>query len=471
MALQHPPRPHDPLLRALRRHPFLIGSVALHAAALWALSQWQDHAFANAELRVNQGRIQAHTQAAEQQGVRRRMDSLKAMKALAERIERSQAGSEATPDEAPRPAPAASAAADPQALLAQARELRDSIQRLEQQAQARQMAELLKLSPEEALAKVKQQAAEAAKREAAADVATAAAGGEPVMQALNRYEQQAQEALERLQAQQARQQQGTSVQHAAGAGQGAGAGAAGGAGAGAGGGAGMQAGRGGGQGSAGDGTGVGDGRRAGIAGEAPRVYDGVQRTPAVDDGRLRLGSGNALGAGGAWANRVHVDRWYLIGPFHAPNAEAMNRLYPPEQWVDLDGVYLGKGRRVLRWQYVSSAAYPLMPPDEAEQAIYYGYAELRSDRARTVWLGLGADDDAKLWLNDRLVWISGNQRKAWYTDGGVQSLKEDIRKRNLIEQRVRVTLRPGLNTVLFKLYNNPLDVFFSLVIEPMPEGG
>ena len=33
------------------------------------------------------------------------------------------------------------------------------------------------------------------------------------------------------------------------------------------------------------------------------------------------------------------------------------------------------------------------------------------------------------------------------------------------------TLRKGRNTVLFKLYNNPLDVFFSLLIEPMREDG
>lgn len=448
MAAPRLPKPHDPLLRAAGRHRFLIGSVALHAVLLAALSQWQGQGLKEAELRANQARIQAHTQAAAQQGVRRRMDSLKAMKALAERIERSQGESAQEPDAPPPPEAAASAAADPQALLAQARELRDSIQRLEQAAQARRMAEVLKLSPEEALAKVKQQAAEAAQGDAAADATAAAAGGEPVLQALNRYEQQAQDALQRLQAQQAQAQQGTAVQHgAAGEGQGSGGG------------------------SDGGGSGPGDGRRSGVLGEAPRRYDGWQQTPAVARAGLQLGAGNALGAGGPYANRVFVDRWYVIGPFHAPDAEAIHRLYPPEQWVDLDGVYLGKGRRVLRWQYLSSASYPLIPPDAAENAIYYGYAEVRSDRARTVWLGLGADDDAKLWLNDRLVWVSGNQRKAWYTQGGVQSLKDDIRHRNLIEQRVRVTLRPGINRLLFKLWNHPLDVFFSLVVEPVPEGG
>ena len=58
------------------------------------------------------------------------------------------------------------------------------------------------------------------------------------------------------------------------------------------------------------------------------------------------------------------------------------------------------GQRVLRWQYISSASYPLIPPDEAESAIYYGYAEVRSDRARSVWLGLGADDDGRWHAED-----------------------------------------------------------------------
>ena len=54
---------------------------------------------------------------------------------------------------------------DREQVLAQARELRDSIQRVEQLAQARKMAELLKLSPEAALQKVQLQTAEAARRE------------------------------------------------------------------------------------------------------------------------------------------------------------------------------------------------------------------------------------------------------------------------------------------------------------------
>jgi hypothetical protein len=470
--LQKPALPANPLdlvLKAVRRHPFFLGALLIHGGALWMLSQLHVQGLVEA----NRVQIQAHTQAAQQHGMRRRVDSLKAMKTLMERIERAQAepaeGDDAAPSPGPTPSPVD---ASPQDLLAQARALRDSIQRIEQAAQARKMAELLKISPEQALEKVQQQAAVAALRDADP---TAPQNPEQLALALDRYEQQARESLQRLQAQRAQEQHGTPTQ--GNTTQGAGAHQAGGAGAGGQGATGgpgqnggsadqAQGGGGAGGGQADGASGRADGRRSSVRGAQDRRYDGQQQAWAIKPGPLLLGAGNTLGAGGVLASRVYVDRWYLIGPFQAANASSLHKVYPPEQWVDLDGVYQGKGQRVLRWQYVSSASYPLIPQDYAEQAIYFGYTEITSDRDRAVWMALGADDDAKLWVNDRLVWTSGNQRKPWYTGGGVQSLTQDIQARNLVEERRLVRLRKGRNTLLFKLYNNPLDVFFSLVVEP-----
>jgi len=133
--------------------------------------------------------------------------------------------------------------------------------------------------------------------------------------------------------------------------------------------------------------------------------------------------------------------------------------------VDLDGVYLGKGSRVLQWQYFSSARYPLIPPEPVAKAIYYGYTEIRSDSARDVWMALGADDDAKLWVNDKLVWVSGNALKPWYMPGGFGARADDLQTAGLIEERRLVHLKKGRNTVLFKLYNGILDVFMTVAIE------
>jgi hypothetical protein len=71
------------------------------------------------------------------------------------------------------------------------------------------MAEVLKLTPAQAMEKVQQQAAEAARHEAAL---AAAQSPEQVTQALELFEQQARESLQRLQAQRAQERHGTPTQ-------------------------------------------------------------------------------------------------------------------------------------------------------------------------------------------------------------------------------------------------------------------
>jgi hypothetical protein len=474
--------PSTPLSRLVRRRRFFLGSLAVHVMAFLAISQWHSDAVVDATVQANSSRIQASTQAAQRHGMRRQVDSLKAMKELMERIDRAQqAGDPLTADTADDPAkenqaptpPAARkdpVAQTPQEMLDQARTLRDSIQKIELAARAKEMARLLKISPQDALEQLQQQAQEKAKAAPTRD-ASQPLTDEQVAQTLAGYEQQARESLHSRQQLSEHQANGTPLGKAgapgsasqAAPGDKAAAGQA------------SQGGTGSVEGPAGRngaaGGGQADHRRSGVIDLNPRRYDAPLPPIALDIAKLRLGYGNVLGSGGAFANRVVVDQWYVIGPFSAPDPGSMQKVYPPEMLVDLDAVYLGKGRRVLRWQYLSSAPYPLIPPDEAEQAMYYGYTELNSDKARDVYMAFGADDDARAWVNEKLVWSSGNQAKRWYTRGGVMSLKGDIQTANLIEERRLVHLRKGRNTILFKLYNNPLDVFFSLVLEPGPEPG
>lgn len=475
-----------PLSDFVRRHPFILGSLAVHAGVLWAFLQWHSDALVDATVLSNSTQIQASTQAAERHGMRRHVDSLKAMKELMDRIDRAQQDPEPTTqdttddssqkDQAAAPTPhttkKAPVAQTPQEMLAQALTLRDSIQKIEQAARVKEMAKVLKISPQEALEKVQQQAPDKAKTEPSLDP-TQVQTNEQVAQTLERYEQQAREAVQRRQQQLEHQANGTQLakaptpgatpQTAHGPKAGDGPAKHGGTGTG-----------------SGDGTdrrngivagGQADHRHSDVVDVNPRRYDAPLKPLPIDVANLHLGYGNVLGSGGAFANRVFVDHWYVIGPFNAPDPSSMQKVYPPELLVDLNAVYLGKARRVLRWQYLSSTPYPLVPPDEAEQAMYYGYTELSSDKERDVWMAFGADDDAKAWVNEGLVWASGNQAKRWYTRGGFRSLQGDIQTTNLIEERRLVHLHKGRNTILFKLYNNPLDVFFSLVLEPGPEPG
>ena len=105
----------------------------------------------------------------------------------------------------------------------------------------------------------------------------------------------------------------------------------------------------------------------------------------------------------------------------------------------------------------------IVPPDRRADSVYYAYTELRLDEDRDVWIAIAADDDSKMWLDERLVWISSPGDKPWYhppyylRDELVGSLA-------LTEGQRRVHLSAGVHRLLFKLYNKDDRTFFSVVL-------
>jgi len=99
---------------------------------------------------------------------------------------------------------------------------------------------------------------------------------------------------------------------------------------------------------------------------------GDGRIPLVDPRTMAKGAGTLLGPGGEYANRVYVNRWYLIGPFEGKHGERLfsNYSHPPEQGVVLDAAYRGKDGQLLRWEYTNTARYPLCVASPAEDAVY-----------------------------------------------------------------------------------------------------
>jgi hypothetical protein len=87
------------------------------------------------------------------------------------------------------------------------------------------------------------------------------------------------------------------------------------------------------------------------------------------------------------------------------------------------------------------------------------------EEARDVWLDIGADDDSKLWLNDKLVWTSDGGDKPWY-HVPYYNLQPEMARYGLVEGTRRVHLQAGRNTLLFKLYNGIDLMFFSVVLRP-----
>jgi hypothetical protein len=183
---------------------------------------------------------------------------------------------------------------------------------------------------------------------------------------------------------------------------------------------------------------------------------------------MRKGKGHKLGPGGEYANRVYVNNWYLIGPFpgkHGRDIFATDS-FAPERAVVLDAAYRGKDGRVLTWHHVEAPAYPLMPPDMAEDSVYYGYTELMMDSDRDLAMWIGADDDAQVWINDRLEWKGGNVNKLSFFQQVYDNWNSYAAAYNMNEGKVTVHFRKGRNKVFFKLSNGPNQAFFSMVLTP-----
>lgn len=200
-------------------------------------------------------------------------------------------------------------------------------------------------------------------------------------------------------------------------------------------------------------------------------YDhGIGRIPALDTKPMLKGAGRIIGAGGSYANRVYVNSWYLIGPFQGKHGGGLfsNGRFAPEDAVALDAVYRGKANRLLQWKYVNMATYPLIPADAAENAVYYGYTELMLDEEQDLVIWVGADDDAQLWINDKLAWKGGNVNKDWFFSEIYNTANTYVRDYNLTEDKRVAHFRKGRNRLLFKLSNGPTRLFFSLVLTKAP---
>jgi len=195
---------------------------------------------------------------------------------------------------------------------------------------------------------------------------------------------------------------------------------------------------------------------------------GLGQIPPVDPAGMVPGRGRMIGSGGEYANRLYLNSWYLIGPFPGRHEGGLfdNPSYPPEKAVLLDAVYLGKDKRLLKWRYVNSQNYPLVPPDMVEDSVYYGYTEVTLDQARDLTAWIGADDDVQIYLNDRLVWRGGNVNKQSYFDAIFAAGSTHLRDYNRTEGKRVLHFNKGRNKIFFKLSNGPNSAFLSMVLTP-----
>lgn len=184
----------------------------------------------------------------------------------------------------------------------------------------------------------------------------------------------------------------------------------------------------------------------------------ISRIPAVGKKNPEKQMGRVIGENGAFADRIYINSWYVIGPFYD-----RNKKHPPEYEIDLDAKYLGKSQKFIKWQYVHDGHYPLVPPQADKNGIFYGYTEITLDQEQELWVWIGADDFVSLWLNENALWESDSFNWKFNTLAYAVDKKE-WNNWNLTEYKRRVYLKKGVNRFFFKLTNLKDNCFFSLVL-------
>jgi hypothetical protein len=132
-------------------------------------------------------------------------------------------------------------------------------------------------------------------------------------------------------------------------------------------------------------------------------------------------------------------RWKTIGPFDNTGKAGFDRVFPPEEEVDLDAVYEGKDGEV-RWRdFVSADRFGMVDINKAytplKGVVAYAYTEFESGSARPAELRLGCKNAWKVWLNGELLFARDEYHRGMRID----------------QYQMPAQLNEGKNTILVKL--------------------
>jgi hypothetical protein len=147
--------------------------------------------------------------------------------------------------------------------------------------------------------------------------------------------------------------------------------------------------------------------------------------------------------------------WYVVGPFDAHEMKGFRTVYPPEERIDLDAAYPGKGGRTVRWQRhrvaepapAAAAEFrsALVNFDKAfgttHDAVAYAYTLIRVPRDTEAEFRGAADDNFTVWVNGRRAF-------------GFEEYRNGVR---LDRHRFKVLLHAGVNSVLVKVCQAPAE--------------
>lgn len=488
------------IISYVRRHPFFCGSLVIHSAILYLLYSYGSYTVDLQKHQQAQVDVTQSVQKAQQKDMQKRIDDMEKIKNLLERSANKKvtASPEADSDNQVEPE-SSPGEKSPAELLAKAQEMSHVIKAIEKDIKAEELTKLLNIPKEEALKKIEEKLSEPQEKTKKPESDEALAVKKLEAEARSTLEQRKKdldakksgtkiELAQESQSDKKNQNDKSDAKRGSGSkGEGENGKADGAA---------HQQGenkKGGGangNGMHGDGGGLPE---SGLArdtieddqlnseeideflvessyamGNENKFFDAsMGHIPEVKGGE-RKQAGRIIGAGGYFAERIYLNSWYVIGPFKGNSDAALykNPSYPPEQLVDLDAVYFGKDERILKWQYVVRGSYPFVPPDLAEDSVYYGYTEMSLENAQDLWMWCGADDDMQVWLNEHLVWAGGNIAKQNFFDTIYIGSKSYRKNWNLTEGKRLVHFQQGRNKLLFKLSNGPnrVGIFASIIL-------
>ncbi|MFL5313372.1 MAG: DUF3857 domain-containing protein, partial [Myxococcales bacterium] len=178
--------------------------------------------------------------------------------------------------------------------------------------------------------------------------------------------------------------------------------------------------------------------------------------------QLAVAQGQLLQAHAIVDRVAPVRAWTVMGPFENDGRAGLRTVYPPEtEGYDPAAKHPGKDHEVS-WRALPKQAFPRGYVDlssavwPAQDSTIYAATVLRSARARTAVLHLGASGATRLWMNGKLV----------REDTAVHPSRWD-------QAAFAVELRAGDNPVLLKLAHGTGKPGFSLRVcderdEPLP---
>lgn len=163
----------------------------------------------------------------------------------------------------------------------------------------------------------------------------------------------------------------------------------------------------------------------------------VDQIQTITDALKTLGQKTDLPALFGW-----VQTWKVIGPFDNTKRAGFDRVFPPENEINLNATYEGKDGKVKWVDLTGTDDYGKidvnLPLGKLKETIAYCYTELHSPKAQSVEIRLGCKNAWKVWLNGKLLFGRDEYHRGAEID----------------QYRMPAELQPGKNALLVKLGQN-----------------